>query len=396
MKVYKSIIFLFVLLFFQFFNVENDIAFAVEENEDVEQHFQDSVNETLQNTDLSEFDNIISNLDEESVNSFGTSSFFDKVNQILSGEMGESFGTVLLQILNLLFGNIAGYLPVVCIIVAIAILGSLVAGLKSDSAHNVDQIVGFACFGFIVVLVSVQCVDLLNQVQNCIQQLKLQMDAIFPILLTFVAGLGGAVSLGLFQTSTAILANMVLQVFTVFIIPLFLISFVFSVLGNLVDSVKLSKFNDLIGTILKWSIGIIFGVFTTILTIQGIVAGSFDGMSVNATKFALKSYIPILGGYLSDGFNYVAASGVVVKNSVGLAGLLLLVSSILPCFVRLIVFAVLLKLASAVCEPIGMNRISSFLSQSSKLLFYLVGILLSISFMYVLTLGLIMSVTNLH
>lgn len=397
MKIYKGIIILGVVIAcFGFFNIQNDYVFALEETEDVEKLFEDSVNETLQNTDLSQFDSIISNLDEESVNSFGTSSFFDKVNQILSGEMGENFGTILLQILNLLFGNIGRYLPVVCVVVAIAILGSLVAGLKSDGAHNVDQIVGFACFGFIVVLISVQCVDLLNQVQNCINQLKLQMDAIFPILLTFVAGLGGAVSLGIFQTSTAILANLVLQVFTIFIIPLFLISFVFSILGNLVDSVKLSKFNDLIGTILKWSIGIVFGVFSTVLTIQGVVAGSFDGMSINATKFALKSYIPILGGYLSDGFNYVAASGVVVKNSVGLAGLMLLVSSILPCFVRLVVFAVLLKLASAVCEPIGMNRISNFLSQSSKLLFYLTGILLSISFMYVLTLGLIMSITNLH
>ena len=326
-------------------------------------------------------------------NFFGTSSFFDKVNQILSGELGGGFGSILLELLNLIFGNIGSYVPLVCIVIAIAILGSLVSSLKSDDG-NIDTIVNFACFGLIVVVISAQCVGLLNDVQGCINNLKAQMDLLFPILLTLLASTGGVVSVGLFQTSTAILANLVLQLFSFFVVPLFLISFVFSILGNLVDSIKLSKFNDLVGTILKWSIGLIFGIFSTVLTIQGIVAGSHDGMSINAARFALKSYIPVLGGYLSDGFNYVVASGVLVKNSVGLCGLLLLISSILPTFVRIIVLAILLKLAAAVTEPIGMSKISGFLSQVSKLLFYLVGILLAVSFMYVLSIGLVMSVAN--
>ena len=174
-----------------------------------------------------------------------------------------------------------------------------------------------------------------------------------------------------------------------------MVSFVFSILGNLVESVKLSKFNDLLNTILKWLIGIIFGVFTFVLTIQGIVAGSYDGMSINATKFALKSYIPILGGYLSDGFNYVAASGILIKNSIGFAGLVLLIATIIPTFVRILVLAILLKLASAIIQPMGASKISDFLTQVSKLLFYLIGILLVISFMYILSVGLIMCVANI-
>ena len=56
--------------------------------------------------------------------------------------------------------------------------------------------------------------------------------------------------------------------------------------------------------------------------------------------------------------------------------------------------AVVSKLGSAVVEPMGMSKISNFLNQISKLMFYLVGILLAVSFMYVLTLGLIMCLAN--
>ncbi len=372
-----------------------EYAYAQEETQQSpQQNLEESVYDRLSNIDLSNFEDILNNLSPESLNIFGKNSFFQKVNSILSGDVGDNFGSFLLCILDLFFGNIVKYIPIICVIIGIAILGTLISGLKTEES-NINSIINFVCFSLIVVLISVQCVGLLNEVSGCISGLKVQMDLLFPLLLTLLAGAGGASSAGIFQASTAILANVVLQVFTIVIIPLFLTSFVFGILGNLVESVKLSKFNDLINTILKWLIGIIFGVFSFVLTIQGIVAGSFDGMSINATKFALKSYIPILGGYLSDGFNYVAASGVLIKNSVGLAGLLLLISSIIPTFVRIVVLGVLLKLASAIIQPLGATKISDFLTQISKLMFYLVGILLVVAFMYILSVGLIMCVANI-
>ena len=391
----KKIFLLFLICFLLFAPTNLELAFAEETDTDAEQQLEKNVDETLNEIDFSKFDEVVSSLGDEEKAFFGSDTFFEKVNQILSGELGDSFGSILLQIFNLIFGNIGSFVPTVCIVVAIAILGSLVTNLKSDSS-NIEGIVNFACFGLIVVIVSAQCVGLLKDVQGSIVDMKGQMDALFPVLLTLLASVGGVVSAGIFQTSTAILANIVLQLFSVIVVPLFLISFVFSILGNLVDSIKLTKFNDLIATVLKWSVGIIFGVFSTMLSIQGIVAGSYDGMSINATKFALKSYIPVLGGYLSDGFNYVAASGILVKNSIGFAGLLLLLASVVPIFMRILVFALLLKLGAAVVEPIGMSKISNFLNQISKLMFYLIGILLAVSFMYTLALGLVLSVANLN
>lgn len=371
------------------------IACAEEvEKAQIEQNLEESINDTLYSLDFEALDRVLDSLDEDNRNIFGEDSFFKKVNKILSGDVGDNFGSFLLCILDLFFGNIVKYIPVICIIVGIAILSSLIGNIRSNNDYNLENIVNFVCFALIVVVLSVQCFGLLNEVQNCINLQKMQMDGIFPILLTMLASIGGTVSVGVFQSSTAILANVVLQAFTFLVVPLFLTCFVFSVLGNLVQSVKLDKFVELVHTVLKWLIGIIFGVFSLILTVQGIVAGNYDGMSIKASKFALKSYIPVLGGYLADGFNFVAASGVLIKNSLGLAGLILILSTIIPTFVRIIVLALLLKFASAIVEPMGSSKVCNFLNQISKLMFYLVGILLVVGFMYVLTLGLIMCVAN--
>ena len=44
------------------------------------------------------------------------------------------------------------------------------------------------------------------------------------------------------------------------------------------------------------------------------MAGSFDGISIRATKFAIKSYIPIIGGYLSDGLDFIVLSSILRKD----------------------------------------------------------------------------------
>ena len=386
------ILILFIILIYP---SQPSIACAEEvEKAQIEQNLEESINDTLYSLDFEALDRVLDSLDEDNRNIFGEDSFFKKVNKILSGDVGDNFGSFLLCILDLFFGNIVKYIPVICIIVGIAILSSLIGNIRSNNDYNLENIVNFVCFALIVVVLSVQCFGLLNEVQNCINLQKMQMDGIFPILLTMLASIGGTVSVGVFQSSTAILANVVLQAFTFLVVPLFLTCFVFSVLGNLVQSVKLDKFVELVHTVLKWLIGIIFGVFSLILTVQGIVAGNYDGMSIKASKFALKSYIPVLGGYLADGFNFVAASGVLIKNSLGLAGLILILSTIIPTFVRIIVLALLLKFASAIVEPMGSSKVCNFLNQISKLMFYLVGILLVVGFMYVLTLGLIMCVAN--
>ena len=47
------------------------------------------------------------------------------------------------------------------------------------------------------------------------------------------------------------------------------------------------------------------------------------------TKYTIKSYIPIMGGYLSEGMDLILASSLLIKNSLGLVGVMLLITTIL-------------------------------------------------------------------
>ena len=130
------------------------------------------------------------------------------------------------------------------------------------------------------------------------------------------------------------------------------------------------------------------------LAIQGITASSYDGVSIRTAKYAIRSYVPLLGGYLSEGFDVIMASNVLIKNAVGASGLILMFSSIISPVIQIVVFSLILKLASAILEPLTDTRISDFLYSVGKTLSLLVTIIVGISFMYLITTGLIMCTAN--
>jgi len=393
----KFIVIVFLLLFLCLCG--GGVVFADDSSyteEEIEQQLEDSIIEQIGSLDFEGLQDILDNLSSQSIDLFGSTSFWDKVNQLINGEFGEGYTSFLGAIASLFFEEIVGFIPLLATIVMVTLVCSIIGNLRSKEGENsVGQIIDFVCFGVVVVLVSAVVVGLLNSATAIMSSMQEQMNVLFPILLTFLAGVGGTVSVSIFQPAVAILSSVIVQVFMTVIVPLFVFLFIFIVINNFSPSVKLNKFISFITSVFKWIAGVCFSVFLGVLAIQGIVAGSFDSVSIRATRFAIKSYVPILGGYLSDGFNIVMASSVLIKNAVGVAGIILLFISILSPVITIIACSLLLKLTAAILEPISENsRIPEFLQQVAKTLNLLIMMILGVAFVYVITIGMILCTAN--
>ncbi len=371
------------------------ICFADSEEESLEQELETATNEQLSSLDFDGLQDILDDMNASQKNVFGSTSFFDKVSRLLSGDFGDGFSSFFDAFINTFFEDVLGFVPLLCIVVIITILCSVISSLRAETAQKgVGEIVNFVCFGAVVVVISATVVGLFNEVRSSVSTMQTEMQILFPILLTFLAAVGGTVSVGIYQPAVAILTQVVVVIFMFVIIPIFVFMFVLSIINNFASNVRLNKMIDFCKSLLKWISTLSFGAFLGILGIQGIVAGSFDGVSVRAAKFALKSYVPILGGYLSDGFNVAVAGSVLIKNAVGVSGIFLLFASIFSPVLHLVTFLLLLKLTAAILEPISNTTIPNFLHQTAKMLGLLVMIVLAISFMYIITIGLILCTAN--
>ena len=393
----KKIVFVIIAICLVFSLTKTNYAYAEQQSvEEIEQELDENIDDQLNNIDFGELDNIFNNLDEEAKGLFNSTSFYDKVMAVLNGELSTDSSSFFQYIFNLFFDNLLKFVPLLALIAVVSILCSFVGQLSpTGKTSSINNVVYFACFGIIIVLLSTTLKDVITNSSNTILSIQKQMEVIFPILLVMLTSVGGVSTSATMQPMVGILSSGVIYLFNAFVLPIFVFSVIFTIVGNLSNEVKLDKFNKFFSSLFKWVIGGIFTIFLAIIAIKGLTASSIDGISIKTAKFALKTYIPILGGYLSDGFNLILVSSMLIKNAVGGVGLLLFLLTIIAPIVNLVVLSLGLKLVAAIVEPISDNKIPNFIYSVANLLTMLIVCLIAVAFMYLIVVGLFMLSGNI-
>lgn len=364
-------------------------------NLDVSNDLDDQVDTQIDNLETDKYDEILNNLDEREKGIFEGQSFWQKVKKIISGEEAFDFGQIINMILSLLVDNLSSVIPILALICAISIISSLLLQFRGKSLNKpLGDIIHFASFAIIAVIVLNAVLHLVSLTSSTLNSLKSQMEITFPIMLTLMASLGAGSSVAIYQPILAILCGIIMQIFTKVLLPVFSLTLIFNVVGNLTDSVKFSRFNSFLNSLFKYVIGFTFTIFTGFLAVSGISAGSFDGVSIRATKYAIKSYVPFLGGYISDGFSLIMASSILIKNAVGFSGLLVMFLSVISPILKIILFKLGLSLVSGIIESVADKRVTNFLASTSKSLTMLSTVIIAFSFAYLISTGLLMCSSN--
>lgn len=357
---------------------------------EIEEELSESVEDLLGDLNLDYVDELYN--DEFKI--FGNTTFKEKIKDLINGTYFDNYDNVFKAVMALVFDGITSLVPIFLTIIAIAVLCSILNNLKSDNKNNVSTIVNFICFAVIITILSVNFKSVIEATSLCLNTMKSQMDAIFPILLTLITAIGGTVSVSIFKPIVAVLSNWITILFSNLLMPIFILSFLFTVISSLSPNVKLNKLNGFLSSSFKWIVGFVFTLFSAFLTIQGISAGKYDGVSIKASKFAIKSYVPIIGGYLSEGLDFVMLGTVLIKNAIGVGGLIILFVTILSPLIQIIVFKLGLQLVAGIIEPINNSEMTNLINGCSKVLIFPIVLLLGVAFMYILSVSLLMCTAN--
>lgn len=353
-----------------------------------EELLKEEVNKQVDNYDFDDLDEALKN-DEFKITD--ENSFKDIVSKLINGQYNLDTANVFNSIFKEFAKNVKSIIPLLIMIFTVAILCNIITSFKpSENSKSISDLVHFVCMSVILVLIVMVVKNAYVLSTNCVEKISYQMSVLFPILLTIMTAMGSVVTVGIYNPIVSVLTHGVTLIFSKLIYPIFILSFVFIILNSLSSEIKLNKFINFLGSSFKWIVGFVFTLFAGLMTIQGISAGKYDTISLKATRFAMKSYIPIIGGYLSDGLDYVMLSSVLIKNAVGVAGVILLISTILIPIINLVVLKLSLQFVAGAVEPIGNSKISNLCEDLSKILIYPIVVILAISFMYFLVIGLIM------
>lgn len=281
----------------------------------------------------------------------------------------------------LFFKDVQDLIPAFASIAAITLLGGVVAaiGNASGGVGNISFLVLFSAALLPVLVVMTQC---FTAAKSALESMNRQIQIVFPILLTLMSVSGGTVSAAIYTPAVAFLSTGAIALILNVLLPLSVTIVAFSVAGNLSPELKLNKFSAFFRSMNKWLIGVCVSVFGLFFTAQGIGAATYDGIVRRAAKYAIGTGVPLIGGFLSGGFDLAVAGSALIKDSVGYLAMILLLAVVFKPLILLIASNLLFRFTAAVSQPLGESRISDFLSETADNINLVLAALLMAAFLY--------------
>ena len=124
-----------------------------------------------------------------------------------------------------------------------------------------------------------------------------------------------------------------------------------------------------IASTLKWVVTSILTAvliaFVGYLSVSGVIAGTTDAITLKAAKFTVSSVVPVVGGILSDAAETVLVGASMLKNTVGVFGMLVVLGMCIVPFLQLGIHYLTYKFAAALSSTVADSRTAGLIDRLS-------------------------------
>lgn len=350
--------------------------------------------------------NIISSQEETfGINSFVekskeyTGEFFEDIdikeilNSAIKGEVDNS--TIYKKILNLLGTEvqvgIKSLISILAIIIIHSILKSISESLEND---NISKLIYYVQYIAIVTVIMGNFSDIINMVKETTENLVGFMNALIPVLVSLMLYTGSITTTSILEPIILFMINFIGNLVQDVLIPIILIITSISIISKISDKVQVEKIAKFLKSSTVWFLGLVLTIFVGIVSLEGTLSSSIDGITAKTAKTIVSSAIPVVGKILGDVVDSVLGCGVILKNAVGFLGVIIIIGiGILP-ILKLAVLTISYKLVASISEVVADSKIVKLLDQMADIFKILLAILAAISFMVIIGTTLLIRMSN--
>lgn len=352
--------------------------------------------------------------DEEMINSqketFGISSFIENANKY-TGEFFEGIdmnsmlnsaikgnidnNTLYKKIINLLGKEvktgIKSLVSILIIIVIHSILKSISENLQND---NVSKMIYYVQYIAIVTVIMNNFSDVISMVKETATNLVGFMNSLIPILVSLMLYTGSITTSSILEPAILFMINFIGNIIQSFLIPAVLIAATLSIVSKIGEKVQIDKISKTFNSGIIWILGIILTTFVGVISLEGTLSSSIDGITAKTAKAIVSSSIPIVGKILGDAVDTVLGCGIILKNAIGVIGVIIIIGICIMPILKIAILTVSYKILASVSEPIADAKIIKLLEQIGDIFKVLLAILCSISVMVIVGTTLVIKISN--
>jgi stage III sporulation protein AE len=260
-------------------------------------------------------------------------------------------------ILKYFFREVFAHARLLAQVVVLAVLLAVLQSLEGAFGEE-GQGVAFAACYLVLIVLGVQSFRYAAGVgRQAVADMVAMMEAVLPLLTTLLVSSGTPASAALVSPVVYASVTGLSVLLDAVVLPCLFVAVVLGLAAQLSEKFPLDRLAGLARQAAVGVLGLAFAAFLGVMVVQGVAGPVADGVTLRTGKFLAGTFIPVIGKMFSDAVEVVAGGALLVKNAVGLFGILLLAAYAFFPVLKIVAVVAVYKVAGALVEPVADRRL---------------------------------------
>lgn len=268
-------------------------------------------------------------------------------------------------------------------IIIITVFAMILETMQNAFERNAVSTVAYSIAYLVLMVLAINSFHVaISYAKDAITDMSDFMLAMIPLVIALLASVGNLATATMFHPLIIFMINISGMMISYVVFPLLFLSAMLSIVSLFSERYKVTQLATLLRNIAMGVLGSFLTIFLAVISIQGATSAVTDGVTLRTAKYITGNFIPIVGRVFSDAADTVLNASLLVKNAVGLAGVVILIMLCAFPALKILVLALIYNLSSAVLQPLGNSPIISALGTIGKSLLFVFAALATVGLMF--------------
>lgn len=320
--------------------------------------------------------------------------FKEVMERLMAGDLAGLCGRILESLKDALFAEISTGGRMMGQILALGILGAVFTNFSSVfNGSQISETGFFVTYLLLFTLLTAGLGQSISVAADTVEQILQFMKVLMPSYFLVVAFAGGSVSAAAMYEFTLLMITVGQWLLGAALIPATRIYLLLVLASNVVKEEFFSRLTELLEQAIGWGMKTLLGVVLGFHLIQGLILPYVDSLK-NGSVQKLIGMIPGVGQGAAAVTQMLLGSGVLIKNTMGMAAVVILLILIAVPVLKLLTLMFLYQCMAALMEPVCDKRLVACISAAAKGHKMLLQIVMTAALLLIITVALVCAGTN--
>lgn len=324
---------------------------------------------------------------------FGDLDLGDIFKESITGKIDNS--KIFKIIMALLGKNIISALKTVSSVMVVVIIHSVLKAISENLGNEgVSKIAYYIEYILIITLIMTNFSSIITEMKIALQNLAGFASSLIPLMITLMITTGNIVSSSMIQPILLLLVTFISNFVTAILIPIILVSTALGIISKISDQAQIGKLSKFLKSSMVWILGTVLTLFVSVTSLEGGLTASVDGVTAKAAKTAVSSVVPVIGSILGDAVNTIMGCSNIIKNAVGIIGIIVIISICLKPILSLAALSITYYFGAALCEPVADKKIVEIMELMGGTFKIFLAVMFGITALLIIGIAIVMKLSN--